>query len=130
MTDAESNSSDNSSVSAEAGPIDILVLFGPANPYFKMIHYSALASLSVSIVISTYTLGYLVTTGRGSFSSWKIGESRFDCVCVYWRLCEHVCACACVCVCEHTNLLLRTQSGVGAPSAYFGHKYHIQVCNW
>ena len=53
--------------------IDILVLFGPSNPYFDMIHYTALASLGLSTIISAYTLYFLVKTGKRSFSLWKMG---------------------------------------------------------
>ena len=57
--------------------IDILVLFGPDNPYFDMIHYTALVSLGISIIISVYTLIYLIRTGNGSLSRWKMGQFSF-----------------------------------------------------
>ena len=56
---------------------DILVIFGPSNPYFDMIHYTALASLGLSIIISTYTLIYLIRTGKGNFNHWKMGQYKF-----------------------------------------------------
>ena len=40
-------------------PFDLLVFFGPTNPYFKLIHYTALVCLSISIVTSIYTLIFL-----------------------------------------------------------------------
>ena len=64
---------------------DILVLFGPDNPYFDMIHYTALVSLGISIIISAYTLTYLVRTGNASLSRWKMGQFsfRFRLFCLY-----------------------------------------------
>ena len=56
---------------------DILVLFGPTNPYFDMIHFTALVSLGISIIISMYTLIYLMRTGKGSLSRWKMGQFSF-----------------------------------------------------
>ena len=63
----------NKTDSNSDGQVDILVLFGPANPYFDMIHYTALVSLGTSIIISTCTLIYLIRTGKGNFSHWKMG---------------------------------------------------------
>ena len=60
-----------------AHQIDILVLFGPTNPYFDMIHYTALVSLGISVIISGYTLIYLIRTGNGSLSRWKMGQYSF-----------------------------------------------------
>ena len=45
--------------------------------YFDMIHYTALVSLGISIIISAYTLIYLVRTGKGSLSRWKMGQYSF-----------------------------------------------------
>ena len=60
-----------------ADQIDILVRFGPTNPYFDMIHYTALVSLGISIIISAYTLIYLIVRGKGSLSRWKMGQYSF-----------------------------------------------------
>ncbi len=57
-----------------SGPaVDFLDLFGPSNPYFLMIHVTALVCLSVSVVVGVYTLVYLCRTGRGRVFQWKIG---------------------------------------------------------
>ena len=59
-------------------PNDILAIFGPSNPYFDLIHYTALVCLSISIIISLYTVVYLLKTERGSVFTWKIGK------CIYF----------------------------------------------
>ena len=71
------NSTDTDYNSSNDGQIDILVLFGPDNPYFDMFHYTALVSLGISIIISVYTLIYLVRKGKGSLSRWKMGQYTF-----------------------------------------------------
>ena len=71
------NSTEMDSNDTNDGQMDILVLFGPDNPYFDMIHYTALVSLGISIIISAYTLIYLVRTGKGSLSRWKMGQYTF-----------------------------------------------------
>ena len=68
------NSTDTDFNGTNDGQVDILVLFGPTNPYFDMIHYTALVSLGISIIISVYTLIYLVRRGKGSLSRWKMGQ--------------------------------------------------------
>ena len=71
------NSTEMDSNDTNDGQMDILVLFGPTNPYFDMIHYTALVSLGISIIISAYTLIYLMRTGKGSLSRWKMGQYTF-----------------------------------------------------
>ncbi len=63
-----SNSNDS------AGPPDFFELFGPKNPYFKLIHYTALVCLAISITVSIYTLIYLVNHGNKNIFKRKIGE--------------------------------------------------------
>ena len=62
---------------AEDVPIDILIMFGPTNPYFDLIHYTALVCLAVSILISLYTVIYLLTSEKGNVFNWKIGKWSF-----------------------------------------------------
>ena len=71
------NSTDTDFNKSDGDQIDILVLFGPTNPYFDMIHYTALVSLGISIIISAYTLIYLIVRGKGSLSRWKMGQYTF-----------------------------------------------------
>ena len=54
--------------------IILLLYYGPLNPYFKIIHYSALASLAVSLVFSVYTVIYQVRHNAGNFYKWKKGK--------------------------------------------------------
>ena len=58
-------------------PIDILSIFGPTNPYFDLIHYTVLVCLAVSIIISLYTVIYLLTSEKGNVFNWKIGKWIF-----------------------------------------------------
>ena len=58
--------------------IDILIIFGPDNPYFDLIHYTALVCLAISTLISLYTVRYLLKSERGSVFSWKIGKYIFS----------------------------------------------------
>ena len=57
----------------EVFKIDLLLFYGPINPYFKIIHYSALGSLAISIIFSVYTLIYQIRRNGGNVFSWKIG---------------------------------------------------------
>ena len=54
---------------------DLLDFFGPKNPYFNLIHYTAIACLSISISISVYTIIYLVRSGNGNIFKRKIGKT-------------------------------------------------------
>ena len=58
-------------------PIDILIMFGPTNPYFDLIHYTALVCLAISIIISLYTVMYLLKSEKGNVFNWKIGKWIF-----------------------------------------------------
>ena len=78
ISDDLPNANFNNTKNNDGGQIDILVLFGPTNPYFDMIHYTALVSLGISIIISMYTLIYLMRTGDGSLSRWKMGKFHLD----------------------------------------------------
>ena len=59
-------------------PIDILIMFGPTNPYFDLIHYTALVCLAISIIISLYTVMYLLKSEKGNVFNWKIGKWIFS----------------------------------------------------
>ena len=62
-------------------PIDSFEFFGPKNPYFKMVHCTALACTAVSITFSLSTIIYQVRTNNGNFFTWKIGRR--------WRKIQH-----------------------------------------
>ena len=58
----------------EETAIDLLELFGPTNPYFNLIHYTALVCLTFSIIISFYTVVNLLRNEKGSVFNWKVGK--------------------------------------------------------
>ena len=65
------NATTEMSNSTEKRPLDLLEIFGPKNPYFKLIHYTALVCLFTSISISIYTLIFLMRSGNGNIFSEK-----------------------------------------------------------
>ena len=68
------NSTEASKITTLEPPFDLLEFFGPKNPYFKLIHYTALVCLFISISVSIYTIIYLIRSGNGNIFKRKIGR--------------------------------------------------------
>lgn len=54
--------------------VDFFEFFGPTHPHFQLIHFTALVCLVIGITIGTYTLFYLIKTGKDNVFHWKVGE--------------------------------------------------------
>ena len=61
-------------LTSNEAPFNLLVFFGHTNPYFKLIHYTALVCLFISIVTSIYTSIFLARSGHGNIFKRKIGK--------------------------------------------------------
>ncbi len=63
--------------------VNIFEEFGPSHPQFKLIHYTAIVSLTISIIISFYTLVHSIRSGNGHILKRKIGRYRFPVIGMY-----------------------------------------------
>ena len=54
--------------------LDFFDTFGPSHPEFKLVHYAAVISLTISIIISLYTLIHSIRSGSGHILKRKIGR--------------------------------------------------------
>ncbi len=70
----ESSTESVNATDAGPPPVDFYEIFGPKNRYFNLIHITAVVCLGTSMIVSIYTLIYLLRSGEKNVFKRRIGE--------------------------------------------------------